>query len=161
MAQRSDMVEQVADTHATASYKAALPSFIGHSLFLFCVALVAAALFYQYWYGEYGRHELDALRAELSAQEQANLKQQQKLDRLRADVADLKSGLLATEEHARIDLGLIKSGETFVQLAHTPEDYAPLPAVENDTPAIEVLDVEAVDGVPVISQTGEEVSGGQ
>lgn len=120
---------------------AVLPSFIGHSLLLVVVLVVAVSLVYQYWHGEYGRYELDKLKAELHTQQQLNKAQIQTNERLRADVADLKSGLVAAEEHARLDLGLIKPNEIFVQLSASPETVGDLPQVGNEPDAVEVLEI--------------------
>jgi cell division protein FtsB len=43
---------------------------------------------------------------------------------LRTDVQDLKTGLEAVEEHARLDLGLIKPNETFVQVSTAPTTHS-------------------------------------
>lgn len=119
------------------------PVFLGHSLMFLVLLSVLGALQYQYWYGKYGRHNLMVLQDEYELQYQKNLAQQQKIDRLRADVADLKNELLAVEEHARADLGLIKSGEVFVQISN-----APVVKLENESKptvrepdAVEIIDV--------------------
>ncbi len=71
----------------------------------------------RYWFGENGYIDLQALKAEINTQ-QRYVNDQAEINRvLRADIHDLKSGLEAVEEHARLDLGLIKSGETFVQIS--------------------------------------------
>ncbi|WP_290003688.1 septum formation initiator family protein [Faucicola atlantae] len=53
---------------------------------------------------------------------------------LAADVNDLKNGLEAVEEHARVDLGLIKSGETFVQMSTAEQVYSPDSTVSRPSP---------------------------
>lgn len=126
--------------------KAALPQFVGHTLLLLFLVLIGWQLTRHYYQGEYGYDSLKALNAQLVAQNQKNAQQAQALSRLRADVADLKSGLVAIEEHARLDLGFIKSDEVFVQLSSISqiEDGAPVPQNEPDAP--EVLD--AMDNIP-------------
>ncbi len=41
---------------------------------------------------------------------------------LEAEVSDLKSGLEAVEERARLELGMIKKGETFFQVIEPPRE---------------------------------------
>ena len=45
---------------------------------------------------------------------------------LAAEVYDLKHGIEAIEEHARLDLGLIKPHETFVQMSTISTQYKPI-----------------------------------
>ena len=108
-------------------------------LFLIAVA-VLLGLQYQYWLGKSGRTGLEQLHEEMAVQQQMN---DQKMDEnkvLRADVNDLKNGLEAVEGHARLDLGLIKPGETFVQLSTAPVTHTnqPTPPV-NPEDAIESI----------------------
>lgn len=119
-----------------------LPNFLGHSLLVLAAVCVFGWLLYHYFYGEYGKEALTVLQERLAKQQYINQVQSQKLERLRADVHDLKSGLGAIEEHARTDLGLIKEGEIFVQLSSVQEYRPALPSSDN-TEAQEVL--EAVD----------------
>ena len=108
---------------------------------MLALVLLALALIYQYWYGENGRNNVTLLKQELQAQQALNDAQLAKNARLLADVQDLKSGLTATEEHARADLGLIKSGETFVQLSTAPATHRIAPVANDEPDAVEVLDV--------------------
>lgn len=96
-------------------------------LLLIAVA-VLLGLQYQYWMGKSGRGNLEELQVEIQQQKRLN---DQKMDEnkvLLADVNDLKNGLEAVEEHARLDLGLIKPGETFVQLSTAPVTHSSQPA---------------------------------
>ena len=100
------------------------PSLLGH-LLLIAVAVVSLAMLQnRYWNGEFGYHELAKLKKDIQKQERLNAEQRSVNAVLRADVTDLKSGLTAIEEHARTDLGFIKSGETFVQISTAPVSYA-------------------------------------
>ena len=49
-------------------------------------------------------------------QAQENLELRERNAALQAEVADLRQGLDAIEEHAREDLGMVKEGETFYQV---------------------------------------------
>ncbi len=88
-------------------------------LFLIAVS-VLFSLQYQYWQGDNGRAGMALLQTEIDAQQAANNQQLTENKILRADVHDLKTALEAVEEHARLDLGLIKPHETFVQLSTAP-----------------------------------------
>lgn len=110
---------QDADGDKRTSIKVSPVSLGYFMLILFGVA-VLAGLQYQYWNGEFGYHEFAKLNDELIKQKRINANQQAINNALRADIRDLKSGLGAIEEHARLDLGLIKSGETFVELSVAP-----------------------------------------
>lgn len=96
----------------------------------------------KYWYGDYGHANLIAVKNQLHEQNRLNQEQINKNNILLADVKDLKSGLSAIEEHARLDLGLIKPGETFIQLSNAPITYSRQPLLEIDE------SIEAVDSVP-------------
>ena len=81
---------------------------------------VLLGLQYQYWLGENGRVASKQLLAQIEEQQQSNDNQIAANELLRTDVHDLKTGLEAVEEHARLDLGLIKPNETFVQISTAP-----------------------------------------
>ena len=59
-----------------------------------------------------------ALREKLETQKAANLKARELNDRLTAEVNDLQSGMEMVEEKARLELGMVKPNEIFVQIAH-------------------------------------------
>ncbi|MGP9544581.1 FtsB family cell division protein [Psychrobacter sp. AOP7-B1-25] len=91
------------------------------------LALAVAVLLglqYQYWLGENGRFEHDKLTAQIEKQQSLNDNQVAANNLLRTDVQDLKTGLEAVEEHARLDLGLIKPNETFVQVSTAPTTHS-------------------------------------
>lgn len=98
-------------------------TYIRQMLMLIFAILVLVGLQYQYWFGENGNRELQLLKKQIAEQQYINNEQLKANQVLLADVKDLKNGLEAVEEHARADLGLIKSGETFVQLSTAPNVY--------------------------------------
>lgn len=144
----ADPETDAADTTDTEAQKrheqAAIASFIGHTLCFLVVCSVAMAMIYHYWHGEFGRYQLQTLQKELIAQQQKNHAQQQKNARLAADVHDLKTGLVAIEEHARLDLGLIKKGEIFVQIA-PKANISDMPDVRGEVDAVEILEPTTID----------------
>ncbi|MCG3860195.1 FtsB family cell division protein [Psychrobacter faecalis] len=91
------------------------------------LALAVAVLLglqYQYWLGENGQFEHHKLLTRIDEQQRLNDNQVSANNLLRTDVHDLKTGLEAVEEHARLDLGLIKPNETFVQVSTAPTTHS-------------------------------------
>ncbi|UXZ05338.1 FtsB family cell division protein [Moraxella nasicaprae] len=114
----------------------------GYLVAIIVATVVLVLLQRQYWYGEYGHANLEKLQLAVDKQQKLNEEQSYANDILVADIYDLKSGLSAIEEHARLDLGLIKSGEVFIQLSNAPIVYSrQLPETVEET-------VESVDFVP-------------
>ncbi|HEX5314525.1 MAG TPA: septum formation initiator family protein [Gammaproteobacteria bacterium] len=66
---------------------------------------------------------------------QENAKLEQGNSRRWAEVKDLKRGGAAIEEHARMDLGFVKKGETFYQIVKAPAPVSALPNVTAPVPA--------------------------
>lgn len=138
------------------------PAFLGYLLLMVFGTLILIGLQRQFWYGEFGYYEYNKLKSELAKQQKINAEQQLVNDTLRADIHDLKTGSSAVEEHARLVLGLVKSGETFVELSDTPlvsERQVPL-SVDNThaTEPVDGLLDESADVVftDVGSSTGEK-----
>ena len=78
--------------------------------------LVFIGLQYKLWFGDGSLSEVVQLSRELEIQK-AKLDELEERNRiLEAQVLDLQNGLDAFEEKARNDLGMIKQGETFIQL---------------------------------------------
>ena len=84
---------------------------------LIAVLLLALiGLQYKLWFGDGSLSEVVQLTSELETQK-SKLQQLEERNRiLEAQVLDLQNGLDAFEEKARNDLGMIKQGETFIQL---------------------------------------------
>jgi cell division protein FtsB len=82
--------------------------------------LVLIGLQYKLWFGDGSLSEVVQLSQELEVQKQKLQELEQRNKILEAQVLDLQNGLDAFEEKARNDLGMIKQGETFIQLI--PED---------------------------------------
>lgn len=102
-------------------------------ILMIVLVLLASSIFfgllYQYWYGENGYYESIQLTKQIQEQQQINEKQLQDNKVLQADVEGLKQasakgkgGLEAVEEHARLDLGLVKSGEIVIQILNANDD---------------------------------------
>ena len=83
--------------------------------------LVFIGLQYKLWFGDGSLSEVVQLSRELETQ-RARLEELEARNRiLEAQVLDLQNGLDAFEEKARNDLGMIKQGETFIQLIPAEE----------------------------------------
>jgi cell division protein FtsB len=97
------------------------------------LALLVAWLQYRLWVGEGSLAEVHALKADIVRQTAELAKLRARNQALAAEVADLKSGNEALEERARMDLGMIKQGEVFLQVIegkpseHRPEAAGPPP----------------------------------
>ena len=70
----------------------------------------------QLWFGRGSVSKVAALSAELAAQKEKNAQAQQVNDRLAAEVQDLQDGLDMVEEKARLELGMVKPNEIYVQI---------------------------------------------
>jgi len=79
--------------------------------------LLLAAVQAELWLGDGGLPQVLKLQAQLEAQQKRNTEQRQAIERLAAEVEDLRQGLEMVEERARADLGMIKPDEILVQYA--------------------------------------------
>ncbi len=78
--------------------------------------LLLIGLQYKLWLGDGSLSEVVQLSNELDLQKEKLRVLEQRNNILEAQVLDLQNGLDAFEEKARNDLGMIKQGETFIQL---------------------------------------------
>lgn len=97
-------------------------------------ALIAVLVFLQYllWIAEDGVRQTHALRIAIQAQIQENAELNERNQAMEADIKDLKSGLVAIEERARSEMGMIRRDETFYRIL----DQAPKPVVTLGSPAL-------------------------
>jgi len=80
--------------------------------------LLALLIVLQYplWLGSGGVLAVWRLKREVAEQRAENARLRERNHALAAEVVDLKQGLAAIEERARVELGMIKNGETFYQV---------------------------------------------
>jgi len=91
------------------------------------LAIVLIAGFqYMFWFGEGGYYDHQKLAQKIQQQTELNTELKERNRVLAAEVYDLKNGIEAIEEHARLDLGLIKPHETFVQMSTIGTHYKPI-----------------------------------
>ena len=85
---------------------------------LFVAFLVALFCFLQYqlWVDQDGIRKLVHLNNSIDDQTSTNQQLFERNEVLAAEVEDLKSGYGAIEERARMELGMIRKGETFFQV---------------------------------------------
>ena len=92
-------------------------------LVLLLAVVLIAGLQYQFWLGEGGYFPHQALTQQITQQAEVNDELKERNRILAAEVYDLKNGAEAIEEHARLDLGLVKPNETFVQMSTISSRY--------------------------------------
>ncbi len=71
----------------------------------------------QLWFGRGSVSSVARMQDRLEAQRAANAQAQQANDRLASEVRDLKEGLDMVEEKARMELGMVRPNEIYVQIA--------------------------------------------
>lgn len=71
----------------------------------------------QLWFGRGSVRSVASMTEQLNVQVQKNQQAQLVNSRLAAEVRDLKEGLDMVEEKARLELGMIKTNEIYVQFA--------------------------------------------
>ena len=71
----------------------------------------------QLWTGRGSVPNVASLQEQLDAQKKHNEQSQLANDRLAAEVRDLKEGLEMVEEKARLELGMVKPDEIYVQVS--------------------------------------------
>lgn len=84
------------------------------------IAIILGLLFlvlqYDLWIGEGSLATVWRLQKEITTQKVENKKINNRNESLVAEVNDLKKGDAAIEERARNELGMIKKGETYIQV---------------------------------------------
>ena len=88
--------------------------------------ILIAGFQYLYWFGEGGYKDHLQLTQKIQQQTEINNDLKERNRVLAAEVYDLKNGIEAIEEHARLDLGLIKPRETFIQMSTISTQYKPV-----------------------------------
>jgi cell division protein FtsB len=80
------------------------------------LASLLVALQYPLWIGKGSWMRAWDLERQVEAQQAGLAKMRARNDALEAEVRDLKQGYEAIEERARLELGMIRKGETFFQV---------------------------------------------
>ncbi|MDB5882797.1 MAG: cell division protein FtsB [Ramlibacter sp.] len=82
--------------------------------FLVALLLIVHA---QLWFGRGSVASVAQMEQKLEAQKASNAQAQQANERLASELRDLKEGLDMVEEKARMELGMVKPNEIFVQIS--------------------------------------------
>jgi len=85
------------------------------ALTVLLVALLALVQF-RLWVGDESLAEVWRLRQAIESQTSENTLLKSRNQRLEAEVRDLKNGLEAVEERARLELGMIRRDEIYFQI---------------------------------------------
>ena len=96
--------------------KNSLKFFKNHTLYILCLIILGSIVFatqYQYWFGDYNRSDLESLKKQISKVEIDIDAITRKNEALIVEREKLNSGKEALEGAARLELGMIKTGETF------------------------------------------------
>jgi cell division protein FtsB len=88
------------------------PRFIPFALIVLLVVLHG-----QLWFGRGSIPSVSKMQGQLTEQKSKNAQASVANDRLSAEIADLKGGLEIIEERARVELGMVRNNEIFVQIA--------------------------------------------
>ena len=104
-------------------------------LFITLLIALLLALQFRLYVGAGSRADLYGLQQEIAAQKVELERLHVRNLELQAEVEDLRNGVAALEERARRELGMIKSGEAFIQVIErsnqpaappSPPDFAPV-----------------------------------
>jgi len=90
---------------------------------IYSMLLLLMAIQYPLWLGKGGWLRVYDMERQLELQEAKNGALSLRNAKLAGDVKDLKEGTRAIEERARVEHGMIKDGEFFVQIL--PNDKSP------------------------------------
>ncbi|NDH54963.1 MAG: septation ring formation regulator EzrA [Betaproteobacteria bacterium] len=90
---------------------------MGHRAVPAALISLLVILHAQLWFGRGSVPNVARLSEQLKVQQQKNQQAQLTNSRLAAEVRDLKEGLDMVEEKARLELGMVKANEIYVQIA--------------------------------------------
>jgi len=82
-----------------------------------CLIALLLVLHAQIWFGRGSVFNVSEMQRKLQAQKTANVRAAQANERLASEVRDLKEGLEMIEEKARMELGMVKPHEIYVQVS--------------------------------------------
>lgn len=99
--------------------------FVMHRLPL-ALLLIVLALQWPLWSGYW---DIRTSKVEIEKQEKINQELVYRNAALQADIQDLKDGNDAVQERARLQLGMVKNNEVFVQVMDQPSQLKPETAV--------------------------------
>jgi len=89
-------------------------------LLLFLI-IVLILLQFRLWFGDSNLLELEELKQRADELTERVKERKERNAALEAEIMDLKRGTDAIEERARLDLGMIREGEHFIQVLENPQ----------------------------------------
>lgn len=104
-------------------------------LIALCLVTLLVLIQYPLWLGKGGWLRVRDLDLQVTAAHEKNDEAKARNAKLASEVNDLKDGTGAVEERARLELGMIKSDEIFVQIASGGGNTAPAPSASSASPA--------------------------
>jgi cell division protein FtsB len=87
-----------------------------YKIALLVLGLLLVLLQYRLWLGDGSYAGVYRLKHEISDQQRTNQALSSRNRQLEAEIKSLKQGDAATEERARADMGMVKSGESFFMI---------------------------------------------
>jgi cell division protein FtsB len=90
---------------------------MGHRIVPAALIALLVILHAQLWFGRGSVPSVARMTEQLNAQNQQNEQARLANNRLAAEVRDLKEGLEMVEEKARLELGMVKPNEIYVQIS--------------------------------------------
>lgn len=111
---------------------------------LLALALTGLLLLIQYplWLGKGGWLRVWELDRQLEAQQINNRRLAERNASLEGEVGDLREGLLAVEERARYELGMVRADEVFIEIHDTTRSQRPAPPREATEDQVRVARTE-------------------
>jgi cell division protein FtsB len=89
------------------------------------LAVLLILIQYPLWFGKGGWRRVWDLDQQVTATQKKNEELKERNAKLESEVRDLKEGTDAIEERARYEMGMIKQGETFVQIVDPGKAVSP------------------------------------
>lgn len=83
-----------------------------------CLIALLGVLHAQLWFGQGSVGNVAQMQRKLDEQRARNTVAQQANERLAAEVRDLREGLDMVEERARMELGMVRPNEIYVQISN-------------------------------------------
>ncbi|TDQ56664.1 cell division protein FtsB [Mesocricetibacter intestinalis] len=85
-------------------------------LLIFVLLAVLLLFQYDFWFGKNGYFDYKDTAAEIAARKEENTKLSQRNQVIAAEIRDLKDGVEAIQERARLQYELVKPNETFYRI---------------------------------------------
>lgn len=99
-----------------------------------CLIALLLVLHAQLWFGRGSVSNVAEMQRKLEAQKAANIVDQQANERMASEIRNLKEGLEMVEEKARLELGMVKPDEIYVQVTSPASAPSSRPAAPASSP---------------------------